>query len=109
MIQIKHTVTFPKHIALSSLSEDSVLVELLKVQTICREEASKRGCIFFKDVVESDNSLVMNFIWFTKDESDTFIKWANDTHDYENVYTQFVNRIQELGGTVVREETSLAD
>jgi hypothetical protein len=51
----------------------------------------------------------MNFIWFTKEESDTFINWANDTHDYENVYTQFVNRIQELGGTVVREETSLAD
>jgi hypothetical protein len=109
MIQVKHTVTFPKHVALSSLGTDAQLAELLKVQTICREEASKRGCIFFKDVVEADNSLVMNFIWFTKEESDTFMKWANDTHDYENVYTQFVNRIQELGGTVVREETSLAD
>jgi hypothetical protein len=109
MIQIKHTVTFPKPFALPSLGEDVVLSELLKVQTICREEASKRGCIFFKDVVEADNSLVMNFIWFTKEESDTFIKWANETHDYENVYTKFVNRIQELGGTVVREETSLAD
>jgi hypothetical protein len=109
MIQTKHTVTFPKHIALSSLNEDSVLVELFKVQTICREEASNRGCIFFKDVVEADNSLVMNFIWFTKEESEDFIKWANDTHDYENVYIQFVNRIQELGGTVGREETSLAD
>jgi hypothetical protein len=109
MIQIKHTVTFPKHIALSSLNEDSVLTELFKIQTICREEASKRGCIFFKDVVEADNSLVMNFIWFTKEESDTFIKWANDTHDYENVYIKFVNRIKELDGTVVREETSLVD
>lgn len=109
MIQIKHILTFPKHIALSSLSEDPELAELLKVQTICRDEASKRGCIFFKDVVAADNSIVMNFIWFTKEESDTFVQWANENHNYDNIYTKFVNRIQVLGGTVTREESSLAD
>jgi hypothetical protein len=109
MIQVKHIVNFPDHIKLSSLAADVQLAEILKVQESCRIEAVSRGCIYFKDVVEADNSLVITFIWATKDESEVFVKWANDTHDYDNMYIKFVNRIRDLGGNVTREETALMD
>jgi hypothetical protein len=79
----------------------------MTVQDLLRQEASNRECIFFKDLGTEEHTVTIHFIWPSKEEADNFVNWANETHNYDNVYLKFVDKIKSIGGVISREELIL--
>jgi hypothetical protein len=104
VIKVEYNVKFPKDFDMSILQSNPRLVELFGIFDLCREEAVRRNCTYFRDNNE-ETSYTIFFIWFDHQECADFVQWSNDTHNYSSVYAEMVNILSSYNATIVRDES----
>lgn len=100
MIKVEHLITFPETDGLDHIA--SFNSEIADVMLALRDEASIRGCLFFNEDNAERTQRLSAYIWEDQATLDTFMTWADATHQYSTIYEEFVASIEAHGGTIVK-------
>lgn len=105
MIKIEHHITFPETDGIDHISTFNS--NIADVMLALRDEASIRGCLFFSEDNEERTHHVSTYIWEDQATLDSFLEWANTTHQYSAIYEEFTAAIESHGGTIVKTVTEI--
>ena len=75
---------------------DSLLEELRRLQTLG-----------FADIDEENLTFTQNFIWESQEHIDSYLKWAEDNHNYSAFYIEWSNYINSVGGTITIDQAEM--
>jgi hypothetical protein len=101
MIVITHVFHVPS--GLNQLAQ-VVPLELIDVFNQMRQVAIERGAEIA--IAASNNNLerIETITWPSREVLNDFLAYANETHDYDNLYDVMRVYIETVGGTITRTE-----
>jgi hypothetical protein len=105
MIKVEHLITFPETDGLDHITTFNS--QIADVMLVLRDEASIRGCLFFNEDNAERTQRLSAYIWEDQATLDTFLEWANTTHQYSAIYEEFTAAIESHGGTIVKTVTEI--
>ena len=85
-VSFKTNAEFPSAL---KLTFDSLLEELRSLKVLG-----------FTEIDDRELTFTQNFIWDNREKMESYLKWAEDNHNYTAFYAEWIDYVTSIGGKV---------
>jgi hypothetical protein len=108
MIMVTRTVTFLDSRKFVSFKTNAEFPSSLRpIFDSLLEELRSLKVLGFTEFDDRELTFTQNFIWDNREKMESYLKWAEDNHNYTAFYAEWIDYVTRIGGVVTLTESEV--